>query len=301
MVSENFRGAILMVISMILFAIEDMFIKLLSQGLPYAQVLTMVGALGFLSFTVMLKLKGGRLWTTDLVRPIVVVRNIGEVIGSIGIVVALALTELSTTSAIMQALPLAIVLGAALMGEPVGWRRWSAIIVGFLGVLLVVRPGMEGFQPVSLFALLAVLGLAVRDLATRHVPSSIPSDQLAASAFAAITLAALALGFGLGQHFIMPTLHQWLIMACCMTVGVAGYALLVTATRVGEASALAPYRYARLVFALILAVIVFGEHPDWLTLIGATIIVGSGGYAMWREAQLRNRKLREAGFVTTRG
>ncbi|WP_312527116.1 DMT family transporter [Paracoccus sp. (in: a-proteobacteria)] len=301
MVSENFRGAILMVISMILFAAEDMFIKLLSQELPYAEVLTIIGVLGFLSFTAMLKIKGGKLWTTDLVRPIVVVRNIGEMIGSIGIVVALALTELSTTSAIMQALPLAIVMGAALMGEPVGWRRWTAIILGFLGVLLVVRPGMEGFQPVSLFALLAVVGLALRDLATRHVPAAIHSDQLAASAFAAITLAALALGFVLGQTFVMPTAFQCLLFAGCMAVGVGGYAMLVAATRVGEASALAPYRYARLVFALILAVIIFGEHPDLLTLIGATIIVGSGGYAMWREAKLRQRKLREAGFVTTRG
>lgn len=296
MVSENFRGAILMVISMILFAIEDMFIKLLSEGLPYAEVLTIIGVLGFLSFATMLKFKGGRLWTRDLVRPIVVVRNIGEMIGSIGIVVALALTELSTTSAIMQALPLAIVMGAALMGEPVGWRRWSAIIAGFIGVLLVVRPGMAGFQPVSLFALLAVVGLAARDLATRHVPRQIHSDQLAASAFAAITFAAIVLGVVMGQRFVLPSAMQWLQFAGCMAVGVGGYALLVAATRVGEASALAPYRYARLVFALILAVIIFGERPDWLTLTGALIIVGSGGYAMWRETQLRNRKLRDAGF-----
>ena len=299
MASENFRSAILMVIAMVLFAFEDMFIKLLSAELPFAEVLGMVGLLGFVSFGVLLKLRGGRIWTRDLLRPVVVFRNLAEAVGSIGIVVALALTELSSTSAIMQALPLAIVLGAAVfLREPVGWRRWTAIGVGFLGVLLVIRPGLAGFQPVSLMALVAVLGLAARDIATRRIPARIPSLQLAASAFLAILIASVLMGLVLGQRFVMPDLRQWLLFLLCMAVGVGGYALLVTATRLGEASALAPYRYARLVFALMLAFAVFGERPDALTLIGATIIVGSGCYTMWREAALRRRLLREAGFVT---
>lgn len=299
MAPENFRGAILMVISMVLFAFEDMFIKLLAAELPYAEVLGMVGLLGFLSFGLMLKLRGGRIWTRDLLRPLVLARNLAEALGSIGIVVALALTELSSTSAIMQALPLAITLGAALfLGEPVGWRRWSAIGVGFLGVLLVIRPGLSGFQPVSLMALLAVVGLAARDIATRRIPAQIPSLQLAASAFFAILIASVLMGLVLGQSFVMPTLRQWGLFVLCMAVGVGGYTLLVTATRLGEASALAPYRYARLVFALLLAFAVFGERPDALTLTGAAVIVGSGCYTMWREARLRRRQLREAGFVT---
>ena len=299
MVTENFRGAILMVVSMVLFAFEDMFIKLLSAELPFAQVLGLIGLLGFLAFAAMLKLKGGRLFTHDLMRPIVLFRGLMEAVGSIGIVVALALTELSSTSAIMQALPLAIVLGAALfLGEPVGWRRWSAIIAGFLGVLLVIRPGLAGFQPVSLMALLAVLGLAARDIATRRVPAHIHSDQLAASAFFAILVASVLMGLVLGQDFVMPSPRQWLLFLACITVGVGGYALLVAATRLGEASALAPYRYARLVFALILAFLVFAERPDTLTLTGAAIIVASGCYMMWREAALRRRQLREAGFAT---
>jgi len=299
MVTENFRGAILMVVSMVLFAFEDMFIKLLAAELPYAQVLGLIGLLGFLAFGAMLKLRGGRLFTRDLIRPIVLFRGLMEAVGSIGIVVALALTELSSTSAIMQALPLAIVLGAALfLGEPVGWRRWSAIIAGFLGVLLVIRPGLAGFQPVSLMALLAVLGLAARDIATRRVPAHIHSDQLAASAFFAILIASVLMALALGQDFVMPNPRQWLLFLACITVGVGGYALLLTATRLGEASALAPYRYARLVFALILAFLVFGERPDAPTLTGAAIIVASGCYTMWREAALRRRRLREAGFVT---
>lgn len=296
MVSENFRGAILMIVAMVLFAAEDMFVKLLSQGIPYSEILTILGALGFLSFTTMLKAQGGKLWSPELMMPVVVTRNIGEIVGSIGFTMALALADLSTTSAIIQALPLAITVGAAFMGEPVGWRRWTAIAVGFFGVLMVVRPGLQGFQPVSLMALLAVIGLAVRDLSTRHVPSSLHSHQVAASAFFAVMLSGIFLALVLGQRFVWPDLTQWLLFFGCVCVGVAGYALLVAATRVGEASALAPYRYARLVFALAIAFVVFHERPDALTLIGAAIIVASGSYTMWREAQLRRQRLRAAGL-----
>lgn len=299
MVTENFRGAILMVASMVLFAFEDVFIKLLSGELPYSEVLAIVGLLGGLCFVLLLKLRGGRLWTRDLVRPIVLFRSLGEAVGSVGFFVALALTDLSSTSAILQALPLMILMGAALfLGEPVGWRRWSAIILGFLGVLLVIRPGLDGFRPVSLMALLAVLGLAARDLATRRVPSHVHSDQVAASAFFAVFIAGLLMALVLGHELVMPTARQWLVFGLCMGFGVGGYALLVAATRLGEASALAPYRYARLVFALILAFIVFDERPDAPMLTGAAIIVGSGCYMMWREAALRRRQLREAGFQT---
>ena len=299
MVTENFRGAILMVLSMVLFAFEDVFVKLLSNELPYSEVLALVGLLGAICFVLWLRLRGGRLWTRDLVRPIVLLRSLGEAVGSVGFFVALALTDLSSTSAIQQALPLMILMGAALfLGEPVGWRRWSAIIVGFLGVLLVIRPGLDGFQPVSLMALLAVFGLAARDLATRRIPPHIRSEQLAASAFFAVFLAGVVKALVVGQEFVMPTLRQWLVFLVCMGFGVGGYALLVAATRLGEASALAPYRYTRLVFALILAFVVFDERPDGLTLTGAAIIVASGCYMMWREAALRRRMLREAGFLT---
>ncbi len=298
MVTENFRGAILMVVSMVLFAFEDMFIKLLADELPFAEVLGIIGLLGFLAFGTMLKLKGGRFLTRDLAAPLVVFRSLAEAIGSVGIVVALALTELSSTSAIMQALPLAIVLGAALfLDEPVGWRRVSAIVVGFVGVLLVIRPGMAGFQPVSLMAVVAVIGLAARDLATRRIPARIHSDQLAALAFLAILIASVLMGWVLGQEFVMPSARQSLLFLACMTVGVGGYALLVTATRLGEASALAPYRYVRLVFALVLAWLVFDEHPDALTMLGAGVIVASGCYMMWRETVLRRRPSKGAGLA----
>ena len=301
MVTENFRGAMLMVVSMVLFAFEDMFIKLLALELPFAEVLTVIGLLGFLGFAVALKLQGGRLLTRDQLLPLVIFRNLAEGVGAVGVVMALALSDLSSTAAILQAMPLVIVLGAALfLGEPIGPRRWIAIAIGFLGVLMIVRPGLAGFQPVSLMAVLAVVGLSARDIATRRIPARIYSDQLAALAFLAILIASVLMGWMLGQSFVMPDLRQWGLFIACMAVGVGGYALLVTATRLAEASALAPYRYVRLVFALMLAFAVFGERPDLLTMLGAGTIVASGCYTMWREAALRRRQLRAAGFTPVR-
>lgn len=291
-----------MVASMALFAAEDTFIKILTGGLPYLQVLTSIGVLGFAVFFAMLKLKGGRFLTRDLAHPFVILRGLGEVIGSIAFVIALALSDLSTTSAILQALPLMVVLGAALfLGEPVGWRRWSAIGVGFVGVLLIIRPGGAGFTPVSLLALLGVAGLAVRDLVTRRIPVHIRSDQLSASAFLALAVAAVLLALATGQAFVVPSLTQSLIIAICIGFGVAGYSLLVAATRISEISAIAPYRYTRLVFALILAFFVFDERPDGMTLIGAVIVVASGCYTMWREARQRRAQLRRAGIAPLDG
>lgn len=298
MSSENFRGATFMVLSMAFFAVEDMFIKLLSVELPVAQILATLGFLGFLSFAAILKIRGGRFWSRHLMRPIVLLRNLGEILGSVGVVFALALSDLSSVAAILQALPLAIALGAAVfLGEPVGWRRWTAISAGFFGVLMIIRPGFAGFEPASLAALMGVFGLALRDVATRRIPRYIHSDQLSASAFGALVLAALVVGPIMGQPLVPPDLNHILLFAGTLIAGVGGYALLVTATRIAEASSVAPYRYSRLLFALIIAFVVFQERPDTLTLTGAAIIMLSGGYTMWREAGLRRRKLREAGII----
>src|SRR6056297_1156247 len=167
---ENLRGSVLMVVAMAGFALEDMFIKRLSLDLPVGQILVFLGTGGAVIFGLGALARGHRLFSRDLLAGQVLLRNLGELIGTIGFVTALALTPLSSASAILQATPLALTLGAALfLKEAVGWRRWSAILVGFAGVLMVIRPGLEGFEPASLFAVQAVFGLAMRDLATRAV------------------------------------------------------------------------------------------------------------------------------------
>ena len=142
-----------MVLAMAGFALEDTFIKFLAIDLVVGQILAMMGLAGALIFGALSLWQGDGLFSSDLVRKPVLMRNLGEMIGAFGYITALALVPLSTVAAILQATPLVVTLGAALfMGETVGWRRWAAIVVGFIGVLMIIRPGLDGFQPASLFA-----------------------------------------------------------------------------------------------------------------------------------------------------
>lgn len=289
---ENLRGSALMVLAMAGFALEDMFVKRLSYDLPVGQILAFLGAGGAVMFGAIAIARGHRLFSRDLITAPVLLRNLGELIGTLGFVMAIALTPLASASAILQATPLAVTLGAALfLGEDVGWRRWSAILVGFVGVLMVIRPGLAGFEPASLFAVQAVFGLALRDLATRAVPRTVTSMQLSCYGFATIVPAGLIMVWISGGA-VQPDATQWRDIVLALILGVAGYYAIVAAMRVGEVSFVTPFRYSRLIFALIIAVTLFDERPDALTLIGASIIIASGLYTLLRERRLRRRLAR---------
>ena len=155
-----------MVAAMAGFAVEDACIKLIAEVMPVGQILALLGAGGTLVFAALARRSGARLVSRDALARPVLLRNLGDVSAAVCFVTALALTPLSSASAILQAAPLAVTAGAALfLGERVGWRRWSAIAVGFAGVLMIVRPGLDGFLPASIFAVLSVAGLALRDVA----------------------------------------------------------------------------------------------------------------------------------------
>lgn len=292
---ENLRGAAMMVAAMAAFAIEDMFIKRLSVDISTGQILMMLGAGGALVFGLLASRRGARLFSPVLLTRPVLLRNLGEVIGTMGFVTAIALTPLSSASAILQATPLAVTLGAAVfMQEAVGWRRWSAILVGFAGVLLIIRPGLEGFEPASLFAVQGVIGLAIRDLATRAVPREIGAMQLSAYAFGLLVPTGLVLLLVQGHSLTTPLPAQWGQFAGALVLGIVGYYSIVAAMRLGEVAVVTPFRYSRLIFAIIIGVTVFGERPDSLTLTGAALIVGSGLYTLLREAHLHRRARRAA-------
>ncbi len=296
---ENLHGSILMVLGMAGFALEDMFIKQMAGALPVGQILMLLGLGGGIAFAILSWMRGDRLWSRDFRHPAVIARNLGEIVGTVGFITAVALSPLATASAILQANPLLVTLGAALFfAEPVGWRRWTAISVGLFGVLLVIRPGMDGFVPTSLFAVQGVIGLAARDLASRKVPRNISSLKLSTYAFLILVPFGYAMTLVTGEPLVMPdTLDSWRLVGA-VTVGVAGYYALTAATRLGDISVVAPYRYSRLVFALIVAYFAFGERPDALTYVGATIIVGSGIYTLLREARLRRASRRASRQVT---
>ncbi len=280
--SENQRGALLMTASMAGFAVEDVFVKAAAASLPLGQVLLTIGLAGMLVFTAMAARRGEALVPAAFFSPAMLVRCGFEVTGRLFYGLAITLTALSTTSAILQATPLVVVAGAALVfGERVSPQRWLAVLAGFLGVLIILRPGAD-FSALSLLAVVGLLGFAGRDLATRAAPKGLSNRQLGALGFAMLALAgAILLGTGSGP--ILPTATDMALLAGGTLFGMLGYHALTFAMRTGEVSAVTPFRYTRLVFAMALAMALFGERPDLATWIGAGLVVASGVIALTRK------------------
>ena len=285
---DNLRGALLMTLSMAGFAFEDMFIKLTAGAMPTWQILAAMGIFGAPLFAVLTWAKGDPLFTRAYLTFPVFVRITGELIGRFGLITAIALVPLSTASAILQATPLAVALGAALFyRDPVGWRRWLAIVIGFIGVLIVIRPGTEGFDARALFAVLAVIGLGSRDLVTRSIPRETSSMQLSFIAFLSFFPSALVLSVFSDQAMVVPDMQLFCLILAMVLFGALGYYLIVAAMRVGEVSFVTPFRYARILFAIVIGMIVFNETPDIWVVVGACVIVSSGIYSIWRERKRR--------------
>lgn len=287
---DNLRGAILMVLAMLGFAIEDGFIKLMGDALPVGQIIFLLGIGGSTVFGIIVLAQGRALFERAMLTGPVVIRAIGEIIGTMCFISAIVFTPLSSASAILQATPLVVTLGAALfLGETVGWRRWSAIFVGFIGVVMIIRPGMEGFSPLSLFALGGVLGLASRDVATRKIPSNLSTMQLSFLGFLVLIPAGLIMLFITGRSLEAMDTRIITLMVASIAIGIFAYYAIVAAMRVGEVSFVTPFRYSRLIFALVIGISFFGERPDLYTLLGASIIVASGIYTVLRERKQRRK------------
>ena len=275
-----------MILAMAGFAFEDLFIKMLSAHLPISEVIIILGFTGSIVFLIIALLQRAPIFHKDLLNKHVIIRTICELLGAVFFVTAIALTPLSSATAILQITPLLVTIGAVIFfREKVGWRRWTAVFVGFMGVLLIVRPGFEGFMPASIFALLGSLFLAARDLATRAMKVDLPSVTIALYAFIAFGISGILI-IPFNSPMIIPTSNQMIYFIGASTFGVIAYYSLVISSRIGEMSVISPFRYSRIVFAMLLAIIILGERPDSLTLIGATIVVASGFYTFIRETVL---------------
>ncbi|MGA0539459.1 DMT family transporter [Neotabrizicola sp. VNH66] len=280
--SPDLKGALLMTLSMAGFAVEDMFIKLASRQMPVGQVMAIMGFTGALVFALMSLRAREQAVPRAFLLPGLMVRSAFEIGGRLFYALAIALTPLSTTSAILQATPLVVIAGAAvLFHEPVGWRRWAAVLVGFAGVMLILQPGAGGFSALSLLAVAGMLGFAGRDLATRAAPRVLSNRQLGTIGFAMLGVAGLiVLAFTGG--LVWPAPQGWAFLAGCTGFGIVGYHALTGAMRTGSVAAVTPFRYTRLIFALILAVLVVGERPGPEVLAGSALVVLAGVYGLTR-------------------
>ncbi|WP_224823952.1 DMT family transporter [Cognatishimia sp. MH4019] len=284
--SDNTRGALLMTASMAGFTFNDVFMKAASDEVPLMQALFLRGVVTtLLIFAMAVALRQLRF---DLPRRdwgLIALRTVSEVVAAYFFLTALFNMPIANVTAILQALPLTVTLaGALLLGEAVGWRRMAAILIGFVGVMLIVRPGPDGFNTYALYALLAVAAVTMRDVFTRKLTRDVPSLTVALVGAAAIGL--LGLVGTLTQPWApMSTLAYAQLFAAALCI-IVGYLASVMVMRVGDIGFIAPFRYTGLIWALILGLIVFGEWPDWLTLLGAAIIVATGIFTYWRERQL---------------
>ena len=275
-----------MMMSMACFAVEDTFIKLLSARLPATQILFSIGFGGALITLALAIVLNVNLADKILLNKHVISRTIADLFGALSFTSAMVLIPMSLLASILQATPLFVTLGAAiLLGEKVGWRRWSAIFIGFLGVIIILQPGYGSFQLASLLGLAAVLCLALRDVVTRDMATEIPT--LTVTFYACLAMGSA--GFIAYPFFgppIMPTTYEAIILICAAIIGLTGYFLLVLATRKGDVSVIAPFRYSRLLFSLGLASLILGEKLTLPILLGGLLVVSSGIYTFGRERRL---------------
>ena len=288
--TDNIRGALFMVCSMICFAVNDAVIKSLGGVLPIFQTLAVRGGIVVIVLAVMVMRSG---WRVQELRRrdkmILLLRVAAEVGAAFFIVTALFNMELANMTAILQILPLTIPLAAFIfLGEPLGWRRLLAIFIGFLGMLFIVKPGSDGFNVYSLFCLAAVICVTIRDLTARSLGAKLSSQEM--SLFAAIGVFGAASVATMFEPWVSISLTSWAALCGASLAIFLGYLVSVYAIRTGDVSFTAQFRYIGLIAALILGYVFFGEWPDRLALMGAAIIVGTGAFTLYRQQASRRVK-----------
>lgn len=278
--ADNLRGAALMVAAMAAFALEDMFLKAAAARLPVGFVLMLFGIGGAIGFAVLARARGERLWHPAMAQRAVAFRAVAEVTGRLAYILAIALAPLSSATAILQAAPLVVVAGAALVfGERIGWRRWLAVLAGFVGVMVILQPTPGSFVPASILAVIGMAGFAARDLATRAAPGVLSNRQLGLCGFVVLVPTGAVLWAVTGGAVAADTLAFGFIAAGTI-IGVAAYSGLTAAMRVGDVGVVTPFRYSRLLFGMGLGVVVFGEPLSTTTLAGSAVVLAAGLYTL---------------------
>lgn len=293
--SDNARGAVLMNVAMAAFTLNDAVMREVLSNAPLFQSMALRGVVAtFLLLVLAWRMGALRAWPGGRDGHFILLRAAFDVAATLTFLVALPRLPLANLSAILQATPLGVTLAAALfLGESVGWRRSLAIVAGFCGVLLIVRPGPDGFSIWAILGLVSVLFVVLRDMVTRGISRAAPSSLVALVTAAAVSLTGFAGSVAEGWAPVPPGEAALLVLAGCLVI--LGYLSVVAAMRVGEVGAVAPFRYMALVWAMLLGWLVFGDLPDGLTLLGSAVVVASGLYTLLREARLRRRAAIAAG------
>lgn len=292
--SDNMRAALLIMLSMTAFTVNDALMKLASPDLPFFQQIFMRGVLITIGLTALAAIWGHlRYKPSRRDRMLAGLRTLAETVGTYFFLTALFVIPIADLSAILQALPLTVTLAAAVfLGEAVGWRRMVAIVIGFVGVMIIIRPGMSVFNVYSLYGVASVIAITFRDLAARKLSKTIPSSRVALSAAIGVTVLAGLGSLYMDESWVVPSARAaWLLGGSALCL-MAGYLAAVAGMRLGDIGFVAPFRYTSLIVALFLGLFIFGEWPDVWTQIGAAIVVATGLFTLYRErATARPTKL----------
>lgn len=281
-ISDNVRSILLMVFAMGVFVLNDTLTKTVSTELPTGQIIAIRGLIASLIMVPLVIRAGGfglipRAYSTPML-----VRNLAEIAAVMLFLSALFRLPIANVTAILQLLPLAMTAAAALiLKEQVGWRRWSAALVGLIGVALIIRPGTVDFSWWYVVALVSVIFITARDLATRFIDRSVSTTLITFLTASCVTGAGLLMG--LFETWTWPTIGAFARLAAAAMLVLVGYACLVEAWRGGEVSATAPFRYTVVVWAMLFGFLFLGEVPSWWTVAGSLIVVGAGLYTLHRE------------------
>ena len=261
----------------------DIFIKLLSPGLPVGQILIVFGAGTAAMFWLMALGTGQPVFDRRYLHRATIFRCVSEMVGGLALVVALANSALSTVTAIMQTAPLILTIMAVIfLREVIGLSRIIAIFAGFIGVLIIIRPSVSGFDIYAVSALIGVIGLAGRDFSARLLPHHISVIGLSFFGSLSVIAAGLLLMMASGG-WVVPNAQETLFCIGMVVAGGIGLWCMSSSIRLADVSAVSPYRYTRIVFGMITGVIIFNETIDVLTIFGSVIIIGAGLYSWSRE------------------
>ncbi len=275
-------GSLCMLLAMAAFAVEDALVKAVAVVLPIGQVLILFGLIGAMVFALVAVVRSEQLFSRAVLSQPMRYRFLFEITGRLFYFLAVTLTSLSSATVILQATPIVVVAGAAILfGERVGLARWAAILLGLIGVFIVVKPGASSFSVLSLLAVIGMLGLAGRDLASRAAPASLTTAVLGFYGFLAVAVAGGLYSMWDAKSFLGLSVNAMILLLCAIAAGVIAYAALMMAMRTGEVSAVTPFRYSRMLFGIALGVLVFGEKLSNSMIVGSGLIMLAGLYILW--------------------
>ena len=279
---DNLVGIAWMIASMAAFAIEDAFLKTVTRQVPVGQVLMMFGTGGLCIFALMAKRAGVAIFQPEVLTRNMLYRAVFEFFGRLFYILAIALTPISSATAILQAAPLFVVLGARVfLREKVDAKTWMAILAGLVGVMIILRPSADDFSMLSCLALIGTLGFVGRDLFSRTAPAALTKEVLGFYGFCTMVIAGASFSVWDDKAFVVLQANQLMMILAAMLSGVFGYTALMSAMRTGSIGAVTPYRYSRLLFGLSIGVLVFGEQLDAPMMLGCSVVIGAGLFIGW--------------------